>query len=170
MADDFLWTVEPLGPSHDRESLDSGVPALDEFLKKFARKNEGLNLSRTYVAHRPDDPWVLGYFSLSAGQVNGADLPPEEARRFPRYPVPVVRIDRFALDRAVQGQRLGYGLLVRALEKACRVSRETGALAVEVHVVYDAVRGFCLRNGFKELRDDRLRLFVAMKTVRRLFE
>lgn len=170
MAKEFPWIVEALGPLHDRDPFDCGVPALDEFLRKFARQNEELNLSRTYVARRPDDPRVLGYFSLSAGQVNGADLPPEEARRFPRYPVPVVRLARLAVDRTVQGQRLGYGLLVRALEKAYRVSLEIGAFAVEVQATHESARQFYLRSGFKELHDDRLHLFISMKIVRKLFE
>ncbi len=170
MAREFPWIVEPLGARHDRESFDCGVPALNEFLKKFARQNEELDLSRTTIARRPDDPRVLGYFSLSAGLVNGADLPAEEARRFPRHPVPVVRLARLAVDRTVQGRRLGCGLLVRALEKAYRVSLEIGAFAVEVQATHEAVREFHLRNGFKELHDDRLHLFIAMKTVRKLFE
>ena len=169
MVKEFPWVVEPLGVRHDRDPFDCGVPALDDFLKKYARQNEELNLSRTYVARRLDDPRVLGYFSLSAGQVNGADLPLDEARRFPRYPVPVVRLARLAVDRSVQGQRLGYGLLVRALEKAYRVSQEIGAYAVEVQATHDSAREFYLRNGFKELHDDRLHLFIAMKTVRKLF-
>lgn len=170
MASDFPWIVEPLGALHDRESFDCGVPALDEFIRKHARQNQELNLSRTTVARRPGNKRVLGYFSLSAGQVNGADLPPEEARRFPRYPVPVVRLARLAVDRSVQGQRLGYGLLVRALEKAHRVSLEIGTFAVEVQATHDSSREFYLRNGFKELHDDRLHLFLAMKTIRKLFE
>ena len=113
---------------------------------------------------------VLGYFSISAGQVSGADLPPEEAKRFPRYPVPVMILGRLAVDRGVQGQRLGNGLLVRGLEKARQVSEAIGVNAVAVFATNEAAREFYLKHGFRELLDDRMHLFMNMKTIRKLFE
>jgi predicted GNAT family N-acyltransferase len=170
VVSEFSWVVEHLGPRHDRTSFDCGVPALDDFLKKYARQNEEIDFSRTYVARRPDNMRVVGYFSISAGQVSGADLPPEEAKRFPRYPVPVVILGRLAVDRSVQGQRLGNGLLVRGLEKACQVSEAIGVNAVAVFATNEAAREFYLKHGFKELLDDRMHLFMNMKSIRKLFE
>lgn len=169
MANEFPWIVEPIRSRHDRESFDCGEASLNEFLKKYARQNEDLNLSRTCVARLPDDLRVLGYYSLSAGQVNAADLPPEEARRLPCYPVPVVLIGRLAVDRSAQGRRLGYGLLVRALERAYQVSKEIGVYAVAVVAINEAARAFYLKCGFKELLDDGMHLFVSVKTIRKLF-
>jgi GNAT superfamily N-acetyltransferase len=169
VGSDFPWLVERLGPSHDRTSFDCGVPALDDYLKKYARQNEEIDFSRTYVARRPDNTRVLGYFTISAGHVQSAELPPEEAKRFPRYPVPVVVLGRLAVDRSVQGQRLGQGLLVRALEKACQVSDVVGVTAVAVYATSDAAREFYLKNGFRELRDGRMHLILSMKVIRKLF-
>ncbi|HEX7896134.1 MAG TPA: GNAT family N-acetyltransferase [Planctomycetota bacterium] len=169
MASAFPWVVEPLGPRHEREAFECGVASLDDFLRRYARQNEDLGVSRTFVARRSDDLRVLGYYSLSAGQVDGADLPPEDAKRLPRYPVPVVLLGRLAVDRSVQGQGLGQGLLVRALEKALHVSAEIGVLAVAVVAVNEAARAFYLKNGFKELKDDRAHLFLSVKALRKLF-
>lgn len=170
MANEFPWIVEPIRSRHDRESFDCGELSLDEYLKKYARQNEDLNLSRTWVARLPDDLRVVGYFSLSAGQINAADLPPEDAKRLPCYPVPVVLVGRLAVDRSAQGRRLGYGLLVRSLERAYQVSKEIGVYAVAVVALSEAARGFYLKCGFKELKDDRMHLFLSVKTLRKLFE
>ncbi|HVR84733.1 MAG TPA: hypothetical protein VMU54_10515 [Planctomycetota bacterium] len=47
MVSEFSWVVEHLGPRQDRSSFDGGVPALDDFLKKYARQNEEIDFSRT---------------------------------------------------------------------------------------------------------------------------
>ena len=47
--------IARLGEHHVRERFESGVPALDEFLKRFARQNDTKGLSRTYVATRPGE-------------------------------------------------------------------------------------------------------------------
>jgi GNAT superfamily N-acetyltransferase len=169
VVSEFPWIVEHLGPKHDRASFDCGVPALDDFIKKYARQNEEIDFSRTYVARRPDSMRVVGYFSISAGQVNGADLPAEEAKRFPRYPVPVIILGRLAVDRSVQGQRLGKGLLVRGLEKARQVPDTVGVNAVAVFATNEAAREFYLKHGFKPLLDDPMHLFMTLKVIRKLF-
>lgn len=169
MANEFPWIVEHLGPKHDRTLFDCGVPALDDFIKRYARQNEEIDFSRTYVARKPDSMRVDGFYSISAGQIQSVDLPPEEAKRFPRYPIPALILGRLAVDKTVQGQRLGNGLLVRALEKARQVSEVVGVNVFAVYATNEPAREFYVKHGFKELLDDRLHLFMSMKVIRKLF-
>jgi GNAT superfamily N-acetyltransferase len=168
VGNEFPWKFEPLAAHHDRSSFDCGNADLDNFLKLFSRQNEKHSISRTLVAVRPDDAKVAGYYSMSAGHINCADLPPLEAKRLPGYPVPIALLGRLAVDRSVQKQGLGQGLLVRSLEKAFRVSEEIGIYAVAVFSIDEAARAFYLHNGFKELLDHRMHLFMNMKTIRKL--
>ncbi|MBI4564302.1 MAG: GNAT family N-acetyltransferase [Planctomycetes bacterium] len=83
--------------------------------------------------------------------------------------MPVVHLGRLAVDRSVQGRRLGEFLLAFALQKAEVVSESIGALAVEVVSVNEAARRFYERYGFQGLVDDRLHLYLPMKTIAKLF-
>jgi len=53
---------------------------------------------------------IAGYYTLASGSIPIAELPPELARRLPRYPtLPAVRIGRLAVDARFRGQ--GFGRL-----------------------------------------------------------
>ena len=167
---DPRWVIEPLSKRHDRAAFSCGVVELDEFLRRYARQNERIGLGRTFVATHESDPHVLGYFTLRTGVVELEDLPVEETRRFPRYPVPVVHLARLAVDRSMQGQRLGERLLALALRKAHDASKEIAVYAVEVLAIDDRAKRFYLKYGFKELVRDELHLYLPIKTIARLFE
>ena len=47
---------------------------------------------------------VAAYYTLSAASIPLVDLPPDEAKRLPRYPtLPAVRIGRLAVDQHFNG-------------------------------------------------------------------
>lgn len=161
-------TIEAVRPEHLRGTFDCGKPPLNEYLAKHARQNHERGTTKTFVAVRGLDPTVLGYYSLCMGNVSVATFPPEEVKRFPRYPVPVVHLARLAIDRRVQGQGMGSLLLVSALKRSLRISTEIGAYAEEALAKDEEARTFYLKYGFKQLVDDRLHLYIFMKTVERL--
>lgn len=163
------WLIEPIRRDHVRDAFDCGNPGLDDFLRKFARQSDDLAIARTFVATKPPGPLVLGYYTMRTGQVEVHDLPSAETKRFPRFPVPVVHLARLAVDRAVKGQGLGELLLLDALKKALAVSHSVAAFAIEVVAIDDPARSFYLKYGFKELIDDRLHLYLPMKTVEQVF-
>ena len=162
------WSVVELGPDHDRGGFDCGHPSLDAFIKQFASQNQKSGVSRTFVALRPGETTVCGYYSLAAGSVQIGNLTDEQRRRLPRYPVPVAHLGRLAVDRTSQGQGLGSFLLIDALRRVQKVDRDLGIHAIEVVAIDAAARRFYLKYGFTELADDPHHLFMAMKTVRQL--
>lgn len=162
------WAIEELGPDHERGEFSCGHPSLDDFLKQFAGQNQKTGVSRTFVARRPGERRVLGYYALAAGSVAFQDLTDEQRKRLPRYPVPIAHLGRLAVDASVRGQKLGSHLLLDALCRIGRVERDLGIHAVEVVAIDDAARGFYLKYGFTALADDAHHLFLSMKTVRKL--
>ena len=162
--------ISRLGRDHVRERFDSGVAALDDFLRRFARQNDQRGLSWTYVATRPGERDVLGYLTIRAGQVACRDLPPGERKRLPRYPVPMLHVARLAVDRQARGMGIGEQLLMYALRKAVDAADELGVWGVEVIAKDETARSFYTRYGFKPLVDDQRHLYVSLKTVRKAFE
>ncbi len=161
--------IEPLSARHVRESFDCGEPALDEFLKRYARQNQDRGISRTFVAVRGTDPKVLGYHTLTIRSLDAKSFPHEEAKRFPRYPVPVIHLARLAVDRSMQGKGLGEALLADMLEKAVQVSDIVGVFAVEVEAKTPEAKRFYERHRFRAFPDDLLHLYLSIATARRLF-
>ena len=99
------------------------------------------------------DGWTHGRASFPAGL------------KLPRYPVPVLRIGRLAVDRGAQGQRLGRALARFALNLALELAGRVGIHAVVVDAKNAAAREFYGRLGFVAFRDAPLSLFLPVATL-----
>lgn len=162
------WLVEELNSDHDRSAFSCGQPSLDEFIRQYAGQNQKSGVSRTFVAHTPGDKIVRGYYSLAAGAVAFDNLPEEQRKRLPRYPVPVAHLGRLAVDQSAQGQGLGSFLLIDALRRVQIAADSIGIHAIEVVAIDDSAKRFYLKYGFVELQDDPHHLYISLKTVRKL--
>jgi GNAT superfamily N-acetyltransferase len=164
------WRVEPLARSHDRSRFSCGEPALDEYLLRYARQNHESGIAKTFVVHGIDEPRrVLGYYSLSAGAIDRANLPAQAARRFPNFPVPVARLGRLAVDRSFQGRGLGEDLLIDALRRVFAASGDIGIVAVVLDAKHEKAKRFYQRYEFESLPDQPLALWLPMAAVAKLF-
>src|SRR5438874_470174 len=99
MAD---WQIEHLDSTHQRQEFVCGKPPLDDFLKSLVSQYEKRNLGRTYVAVRPGEKQVCGYYTLASGSVPFAHIPAKAAKKLPKHPVPVALLGRLAVAETVQ--------------------------------------------------------------------
>lgn len=157
--------IVPLAAAHRRDDFDCGDEALNDFLRRYARQQQERDFSRTYVVLAEDGATVAAFASVSAGQVGTASFP--AGLKLPRYPVPVLRIGRLAVDRRAQGQRLGRALVRFALNLALELAGRVGIHAVVVDAKNAAAREFYERLGFVAFRDAPLSLFLPIATLRR---
>ena len=110
-----LWHEEPIGKRHDREAFDCGETALNEFLRRYARKSHEMGGAKTFLAiDDADNKTILGYYSLSPASIAYARTPELVRRGLARHDVPTFRLARLAVDLKVQGQGLGGQLLLSA--------------------------------------------------------
>jgi GNAT superfamily N-acetyltransferase len=159
------WRIEPLRASHERGEFCCGKAPLDDFLRSRASQYEKRRLGRTYVALFPGATTVAGYYTLAAGAVAVANLPPEAAKRLPKHPVPVILLGRLAVDQKARGQGLGRALLRDALRHSLDLSEQLGLFAVEVLAIDTEARDFYRKYGFVPLADNDLHLFLPIKTI-----
>ena len=129
---------------------------------------EKRRLGKTFVAVLPGEKRVIGYYTLAAGAVAFEHLPTDIARKLPRHPVPVVLLARLAVDQSRQGQRLGEGLLLDALQRVLDLSSELGIHAVEVDASDDAAVAFYRKYGFVSLQDDIHHLYLPIATIEKV--
>ena len=161
------WREEALTRYHDRASFDCGVPALNEYLRRYARQNHESGGAKTFVAVAPETPaLVLGYYTISPGAISFAKAPATITRRLGRYEVPVFRLGRLAVSRATQGRGLGGDLLLAAGERALAVAQEVGGVALAIDAKDEHAAGWYERFGALRLLDDPLKLVLPLDTIR----
>lgn len=157
--------IVPLVAAHRRDDFDCGVEALNDFLRRFARQQQERDFSRTYVVLADDAVTVTAFVSVGAGQVGAPSFPAH--LKLPRYPVPVLRIGRLAVDRRAQGLQLGRELTRFALNLALELAGRVGIHAVVVDAKDEAARSFYERLGFVPFSDSPLSLFLPIATLRK---
>ena len=160
--------VEALGPHHNRSSFDSGVEALDRYLRTQAGQEARKNIAAPFVLVLPDGA-VGGYYTLSSTAVKLSELPADVTRRLPRYPlVPATLLGRLAVDLRYRGKGFGRFLLADALHRAVR--SEIASFAVVVDAKDEAARRFYERESFLPLLDQPMRLYRPLADIAKLFE
>ena len=163
------WVIEPFDRlRHDRSGFECGIPILDEWLTTKVSQFEKKDLARTYVLVETGSTLVRGYYALSNHTVIYESLPTDQAKGLPQIDMPVVLIGRLAVDRSVQGQKLGEFLLIDALRRAEYLAAKIGIRAVEVHAINESAKHFYERYGFLTLSDDPHHLFLPMSIIRKL--
>ncbi len=160
------FRIERLAEGHDRSGFDSGVPALDGYLRTQVGQDVRRRVASCFAAVNRAGR-VAGYYTLAAASVVPADLPDAVVRRLPRYPsLPAYRIGRLAVDRDARGQKLGAALLVDALRRALRA--EAAAVAMLVDAKDDQAGAFYRHHGFLGLSGRPLTLFLPLATAAKL--
>ncbi len=147
---------------HDLSSFDCGEPALNDWLRERALKNES-RFSRTYVVC--DGRRVVAYFCIAAGAVDRAAAPGKVRRNAPET-IPVSVIGRLAVSRDHAGKGLGSAILSDALRRIALASQSIGIGAVMVHAKDEKAKRFYLRCAeFIEYPDDSRTLFLPIETI-----
>lgn len=157
-----LIAPSPLSAEHDRTDFDCGEPALNEWLKHRALKNES-RFSRTYVLCEGNR--VVGYYCIAAGSVERATAPGKLRRNAPDA-IPVSVIGRLAVSRDHAGRGLGGDLLADALRRIAAAAQTIAIAAVLVKAKSEEARRFYLACAeFVEFPADSRTLFLPIETV-----
>ncbi|MHB1447195.1 MAG: GNAT family N-acetyltransferase [Acidimicrobiales bacterium] len=158
---DFL--SERLGEGFDLGSFDSGVPDLDNWLRRSARDSDGRNLTRTWVWHS-GDLRVVGYYSLAPYFIERETLTRSQGRGLPER-IPSYLLARLALDRSLRGQGLGSQLLASALLRVAGGASELGGRFVVVDAIDEDAASFYRHHGFTDIPGVAGRLVLPTKNI-----
>jgi predicted GNAT family N-acyltransferase len=157
------YGIEPLGPNHDRSAFCCGVAELDRYIQNQAGQDLKRKLAAVFILTH-DGKTTDGFYTLSAQSILASDLSSEIAKKLPRYPLPVTLLGRMAVAQSLHGLGLGEFLLLDALARALRGSRQVASWAVVVDTKAGAL-DFYLGHGFIPLATDADRLFLPMRTI-----
>lgn len=145
----MAFAVRLLRKDDDRSSFRSGDPDLDRFFAQYASQNQFRHrIASTYVAENTGR--IVGYATVTAGVLETATLARLEGRKFPPYPLPLLKLARLASDERERGKGIGKGLLRHVLEIALRMSQQIGCVGVFTEAKTEA-RSFYEGNEFVHL-------------------
>ena len=155
---------ESLEARHRLESFDCGKPALNEWLLRHARQAQGSGSAKTFVV--ADDDRVVGYFSLTVGQVDTLEAPERIRKGMGQYPIPVVILARLAVSIQDQGKGIGFGMLQDAIRRTLLIAEQAGIRAMLTHPIGEEASSFYTRFGFIASPLSERQLLLLLKDAR----
>ena len=169
--------IEALGGHHDRAAFTCGVEVLDDYLRRQAGQDQLRKFSACHVAvdatvdtaaPAGTPTAVLGYYTLSTYGIRPGELPANITRRLPRYPMmPAALLGRLAVASSHRGMGLGEHLLIDALARVLRLSKDIAVHAIVVDALDSTAADFYASYGFQRFAGEPLRLFRPLATVAR---
>jgi len=155
---------QPLDPEiHDRAGFSCGIPNLDEYLHRLASQHRRKGVSSVYVLVDTGTPsLILGYYTLSAAQMDVAELNEADRKKLPRHPVPCFRMGRLACRADRRGQGLGKLLIGCAVERCLQASKQIAAFALIVDAKNSDAKAFYEHYGFTPCLDASMTLYLPL--------
>jgi epoxyqueuosine reductase len=154
--------LEALEGTDDVSGFACGDAGLDELLTQRALADQ--RAGKTRVAAR--DALVVGYFALKAATVS----PPATIAHVPGQGplhIPVILLERMAVDAGEQGKGIGAAMLVQALSRCLHASFTMFSRAVLVDAGAAEARGFFEKYGFEASATDPQHLVMRTKDIRK---
>jgi len=162
------YIVKPLG-RENRAAFNCGNSDLDRYFHERASRDMREKLSAVFILVDQAEPDViLGYYTLSAQQIDAGELPDDLRKRTGRYrQLGATLLGRLAVAKGHQGKGLAAFLLVDALRRSWEVTSSVMSFAVVVDAKNEDLVKFYEKFGFTRLSGRRLML--SMNTIERNF-
>jgi GNAT superfamily N-acetyltransferase len=145
-------TFRKLEISDKTDDFDCGDSQLNEYLRRYAMKDQRRMFGVTYVAVCCESPCrVLGYFTLATTSIPRQGLPESLLKGIPKYQsLPAFLLGRLAVDKRYHGKGFGEVLLSHCFEHCLRISKSCGARYVIADAKESAITWY-ERYGFRKI-------------------
>lgn len=163
--------IELLDKKHNRNDFDCEKELLNNYLKAQAGQDIKRKLSACFVLADKETDCIQGYYTLSNNSIPLSCFPEPIKRKLPQSykSIPTTLLGRLAIDRKFKGKGFGKILLIDALRRSYKLSKEIGSFAVVVDPIDQEAELFYEKYDFIKLPDSK-KMFIAIKTLKELFE
>lgn len=164
------YRIEPLQRQHGCKSFRCGSAELDRYLAQKARQDAEKHVAASFVLVDSTDATLLGYYTLSAAVLNADELPPDLAKKLPRYrQLLVTLLGRLAVDQRLRAWGMSEFMLLDALHRSPEAAAGIAAMAVVGYAKDESAASFYRHFSFASLQKKPARLFLPMMSVALLF-
>jgi predicted GNAT family N-acyltransferase len=148
---------------HKRSGFACGVPELDDYLQRYASQQVSKGVSAVNELVDTRMPFeILGYYTLSAAQIDAAELSLIHQTALPKYPVPCFRMSRLASHIDQRGKGVCRLLLACAVERCLAAKKQVAAFALIVDAKDEAAQSFYAHYGFKAFAGVPLSMYLPL--------
>lgn len=159
------WREEAIAKPHDRQSFDCGDPAMNDFLRRYARQSHEQNASKTFCAIDIAIPnRILGFYTIAPSAVAQEAVPASMTKRLAQHEVAGFKLARIATDVTVAGQGLGGQLLAAAALRCLRVAAEAGGVLLIIDAKDERAAQWYASYGAEPLEKRPLTLVMPLAT------
>lgn len=155
-------------PESFYKNFSCGVSVLDEYLKRFAKSNHKKNIGKTFVLL--EENIVIGFYTISMATIDFHQITEVLRKGLPKYPIPVARIGRLALDITYQGNGLGKFLIFDAFERILEAAETIAAYAIVVDAKDEQSRKFYEKFDFISYENYPFSMFLPIETMRKIIQ
>lgn len=153
-------------PEMNLDNFSSGKLALDDWLRDYALQAKQSHTANTFVVQDQNGE-IVGYYSLSMGQIAQIEGTDRIRKGTGRHPIPVIVLARMAVDKRFQGNGIGKGMLRDAVIRGVNISDEVAFRAIITHPIDDEARNFYLKFGFTPSPISSGQLMILMKDIQK---
>jgi GNAT superfamily N-acetyltransferase len=147
-----LLIVRNLEKGDTNRGFRCGVPILDDFFSRRAwTQHSKSRANRVFVLLEEGDDEVLGFYTLSAREIERSRLDDVVPRSAPPHPLGVFYIGYFAVAEKHQGKGLGRRLMGDALRRCIEAAGTIGAAGVFLDSLDEASTALYRRLGFVDI-------------------
>jgi len=107
--------IRALRESDDRSTFHSGDAELDLFFQRYAGQNQFRHhIGATYLAIEATR--IAGFLTVAPGEMEAGTIASRLRKGLPRYPLPVLRLARLAVDESFRAMFLSIGSVLAAID------------------------------------------------------
>ena len=168
--------IRKLEKRDNRSNFSSGDIEIDRFFIKFAGQNQFKHkIGVTYVALDKESQNILGYITVLVSSLNIENMNVKEFDKFPKYPLPIIRIARFGVDKRYQKLGIGRKLLQKTFYLALEIEDLAGCLGIFLDAKRDAITFYekydfeiaPLLKGELKIKPTQTVMYISNKTLRK---
>jgi GNAT superfamily N-acetyltransferase len=160
-----VWHEEAIAKSHDRQSFDCGDPAMNDFLRRYARQSHEQNASKTFCAIDVSKPSrVLGFYTVAPSAAAHDIVPASMTKGLAQHEVAGFKLARIATDITIAGQGLGGQLLAAVALRCLRIAAEAGGVLLIIDAKNERAARWYASYGAEPLKDQPLTLVMPLST------
>ena len=163
--------IRLLSKDDRKDHFDCGNAELNNFFKNYASQNQFKHyIGITYVA--VIENIIVGFVTISSSSIKIDDYE-NVKEKLPKYPLPILRVSRLAVDKNYQNQGIGQELLKLSLNLSIEQKNKFGCIGIVVDAKNESIdfykqfgfEAINIINGDIDIRPFSQTMFLSTKTI-----